>query len=169
MSDADGKSTGEVRAGGAPKRLARLIPWLITAVCFTYLYYRLTGAAAREGLSFTTYLANVFAKVSWGHWLALMIPYSLFFFAIDSLIVWRVINWFNTRVRYGAILPIPLLIRTKPVAPRGSVRNTRWYIAGDAWSIRCWNEPPPFLPWAPATLNTRPVGPYHDRSRGGDE
>ena len=106
MSDTNGGNTGEAGAGGAPRRLAKLVPWLITAVCFAYLYSRLSGAAARDGLSFTTYLANVFAKVSWGHWLALMIPYSLFFFAIDSLVLWRVINWFNTRVSYGAILPI---------------------------------------------------------------
>ena len=48
----------------------------------------------------------MFANVSWGRWLALMIPYSVFFFLIDSLVVWRVINWFNARVRYVDILPI---------------------------------------------------------------
>ena len=35
-----------------------------------------------------------------------MVPYSLFFFLIDSLIVWRVINWFNARVSYTDILPV---------------------------------------------------------------
>jgi hypothetical protein len=39
-------------------------------------------------------------------WLALMIPYSAFYFLIDSLVVWRVVNWFNTRVAFGDILPI---------------------------------------------------------------
>ena len=48
----------------------------------------------------------MFANVSWGRWLALMIPYSAFFFLIDSLVVWRIVNWFNTRVRYVDILPI---------------------------------------------------------------
>lgn len=106
MNDTGGEDTGAIREQRAPRRLARLLPWLITAACFSYLYYRLSGAAARDGLGLTTYLANVFSNVSWGRWLALMIPYSLFYFAIDSLIVWRVINWFNTQVRYGAILPI---------------------------------------------------------------
>ena len=35
-----------------------------------------------------------------------MIPYSAFFFLIDSAVVWRVINWYNTRIAYGDILPI---------------------------------------------------------------
>jgi hypothetical protein len=35
-----------------------------------------------------------------------MVPYSAFFFLIDSLVVWRIINWFNARVRYADILPI---------------------------------------------------------------
>ncbi len=87
-------------------RWQRLLPWLITLACFGYLYMRLSGAAAREGLSLVEYLAGVFASVSWARWLALMVPYSAFFFLIDSLIVWRVVTWFNTQVRYGDILPI---------------------------------------------------------------
>ncbi|MEE8580087.1 MAG: hypothetical protein V3T33_00740 [Myxococcota bacterium] len=84
----------------------RIFPWLITVACFAYLYTKLAGAAAREGESLLVYLSGVFGKVSWGSWLALMIPYSLFFFLIDSVIVWRVVNWFNARVRYTDILPI---------------------------------------------------------------
>ena len=42
-------------------------------------------------------------------WLALMIPYSLFFFAIDTLIVWRVINWFDAKVAYVDIMPVRAL------------------------------------------------------------
>jgi hypothetical protein len=44
--------------------------------------------------------------VDWVRWLALMIPYSAFFFLIDSLVVWRVVSWFNARVSYASILPI---------------------------------------------------------------
>ena len=84
----------------------RLLPWLITAACFAYLYTRLDGAAMRQGETVFTYLSGIFAKVSWGTWLALMVPYSLFFFLVDSVIVWRVVNWFNTPVRYRDILPI---------------------------------------------------------------
>jgi hypothetical protein len=75
-------------------------------LCFLYLYGRLEGAAAREGTTLGPYLAEVFRSVSWDRWLALMIPYSIFFFLIDSLVVWRVVSWFNARVRYVDILPV---------------------------------------------------------------
>lgn len=84
----------------------QLLPWAIAAICFGYLYTRLSGAAAREGLTLFEYLGGVFGRVSWVHWLALMVPYSAFFFLVDSLIVWRVVSWFNTPVSYGSILPI---------------------------------------------------------------
>ena len=83
-----------------------ILPWLITAACFAYLYTRLDSAAARDGQTLVMYLAEIFAKVNWGLWLALMIPYSAFFFLIDSAVVWAVINWYNTKVRYRDILPI---------------------------------------------------------------
>jgi hypothetical protein len=35
-----------------------------------------------------------------------MVPYSAFFFLVDSLVVWRVVNWFNARVAYLDILPV---------------------------------------------------------------
>ncbi len=35
-----------------------------------------------------------------------MVPYSVFFFLVDSLVVWRTITWFNTRVSYADVLPI---------------------------------------------------------------
>ena len=89
-----------------PALWQRTLPWLITLVCFAWLYTRLSGAAAREGLTLASYLLRVFANVPWHLWLALMVPYSAFFFLIDSAVVWRVVNWFNARVRYLDILPI---------------------------------------------------------------
>jgi hypothetical protein len=44
--------------------------------------------------------------VNWYEWLALMIPYCFFYLIFDSLVVWRVINWFNAKIRYADILPI---------------------------------------------------------------
>ena len=89
-----------------PSTWKRGIPWLITIVCFAYLYTRLSGAAAREGQETLEYLLATFRRVDWVAWLALMIPYSAFYFMVDSLVVWRVVNWFNTRVAFGDILPI---------------------------------------------------------------
>jgi hypothetical protein len=87
-------------------RAARLLPWVITIACFAFLYTRIDGAAQRQGSSLVPYLAQVFEKVDWWRWLALMVPYSLLFFLIDSLVIWRVVNWFNARVPYRDILPV---------------------------------------------------------------
>jgi len=83
-----------------------LIPWVITLACFAFLYTRIAGPAEAADMSVAAYLGNVFASVNWLAWLGLMIPYSLFFFAIDSLVVWRVINWFDAKVAYRDILPV---------------------------------------------------------------
>ena len=84
----------------------RLLPWLITAACLAFLYTRLAGAAQAQGSSLVPYLAGIFARVSWLRWLGLMIPYCLFFFLIDTLVLWRAVNWFNTKISYGEIIPI---------------------------------------------------------------
>ena len=84
----------------------RLLPWVVTLLCFFYLYHRLDRAAAAEGRPLLPYLAAIFESVSWPLWLCLMVPYCVLFFAIDSLVVWRVITWFNTRLRYTDVLPI---------------------------------------------------------------
>jgi hypothetical protein len=84
----------------------RLAPWLITAACFTHIYRRISAQAANVDQGAFEFLIGAFANVHWGFWLLLMIPYSIFYFLVDSLVVWRVVNWFNTRVRYVDILPI---------------------------------------------------------------
>ena len=84
----------------------RALPWLVTAACFAFLYYRIDKPAAAAGMSVVPYLIEGFRNVSWSWWVALMVPYSLFYFMIDSLVTWRVINWFNARVRFSDILPI---------------------------------------------------------------
>ncbi len=86
--------------------LDKLLPWVITIACFAFLYTRIAGPAAAQGMSVVAYLGSVFTTVNWLAWLGLMIPYSLFFFAVDSLVVWRVINWFNAKVAYTDILPV---------------------------------------------------------------
>src|SRR5690606_15395515 len=80
-----------------PSLAARVVPWAITLACFAFLWTRVDGAARRQGSSALPFLMSVFEKVDWWTWLALMVPYSAFFFLIDSLVVWRVVNWFNAR------------------------------------------------------------------------
>lgn len=79
---------------------------LVALLCFGYLYLRLDSAAAREGLGLMAYMGAVFANVNWAAWLALMAGYSALYFLIDTLVVWRVINWFVAEVTYKDILPI---------------------------------------------------------------
>lgn len=93
-------------AGKKGKPWQRVLPFLITAACFAYLYTRLSSAAAREGSGLVAYLLKSFENVSWTHWLALVIPYCFLYLLIDSLVVWAVINWFNAKIRYADILPI---------------------------------------------------------------
>ena len=88
------------------RRWLRVLPWLVTLACFAYLYARLAGAAAAQGQALVSYLAAVFAQVSWGRWLLLMVPYCALFLVVDSLVVWRVIGWFNAPLRYRDVLPI---------------------------------------------------------------
>jgi len=97
----------EVPAGKKkPNPIGRVIFLALTAACFAYLYYRLNGAAAREGLGLVEYMAQVFATVNWLPWLVLMIGYSLFYFAIDTLVVTKALNWFVADIKYKDIMPI---------------------------------------------------------------
>jgi hypothetical protein len=90
----------------ASKTLGRVVVLAITVACFACLYYRLNGAAAREGLPLTGYMARVFANVRWLPWLLLMMVYSCFYFTIDTLVVTRALNWFIKPIRYRDIAPI---------------------------------------------------------------
>jgi hypothetical protein len=93
-------------AGKKAKPWQRLSPFLITLACFAYLYSRLSHAATAEGSGLLPYLLKSFENVSWGRWLALMIPYCFLYLVFDSAVVWCVINWFNVKIRYADILPI---------------------------------------------------------------
>ena len=89
-----------------PNPIGRIIFIIITAICFVYLYYRLNGAAIREGLSLTEYMIQVFANVNWIPWLVLMMGYSLFYFLIDTFVATKSLNWFLAEIKYKDILPI---------------------------------------------------------------
>ena len=102
MTTAD--STGPARPKSPLWQRAAL--WLVTIACFGWLHTRIAAAAARQGETVASYLVDTFANVAWLPWLALMIPYSAFFFLVDSTVVWRVVSWFNARVKWTAILPI---------------------------------------------------------------
>src|SRR5207247_2494993 len=87
-------------------RWQRALACVETVSCVAWRAQRIAGAAARQGKAAHDYLMDVFMSVPWHLWLALMIPYSAFFFLVDSTVVWRVVNWFNARVPWREILPI---------------------------------------------------------------
>jgi hypothetical protein len=96
----------EAAIASRPPLWQKALPWLITLICFGFLWTRLHGAAGRAGMDVGSYMARVLESVRWGPWLALMVPYSLLFLLIDTVVIWRVIHWFNAPVRLLDVLPI---------------------------------------------------------------
>jgi hypothetical protein len=79
---------------------------LIAAGCFYLAFRKIAAAAALEGLSVIGYLGRFFEEANWLAWLALMVPYSVFFLLIDSFVTCKAIRWFNAPVHYLEVLPI---------------------------------------------------------------
>ena len=88
------------------KGAGRIVFLALSVACFGYLYYRLNGAAAREGLSLVAYMVRVFGSVQWVPWIGLMVAYSGFYFLIDTLVATRALTWFIRPIRYRDLLPI---------------------------------------------------------------
>ncbi len=103
MTDAVENSGGSRVSG----YLFRAATWLLALGCFYLVYTRIEAAAARDGLTAFTYLVEFFRGADWTLWLAVMIPYSVFFFLVDAHATWRVVRWFNAPdLRLRNILPI---------------------------------------------------------------
>lgn len=105
-SESPTEETSEAAPARKKNPYGRIAFLILTAACFGYLYFRLNGAALREGLSLAEYMSQVFATVNWIPWLLLMICYSLFYFAVDTLVVTRALNWFVADIKYKDIAPI---------------------------------------------------------------
>ena len=94
-------------SGVARGYLLRSATWLLAFGCFYLVWSRTEAAAARDGLTVLGYLARFFGEANWLAWLALMIPYSVFFFLVDAHVTWRVVRWFNApALRLEDMLPI---------------------------------------------------------------
>ncbi len=87
--------------------LFKTLTWLLAAGCFYWVYTKIAGAAAKENISAWAYLIDFFSEANWLLWLSVMMPYSVFFFLVDSNVTWRVLRWFNApELKYGNVLPI---------------------------------------------------------------
>lgn len=92
---------------GSKPVFLRILTWLVAIGCFYLVYGRIEVAAARQELSPLSYLAAFFKEADWVFWLALMIPYSIFFFLVDTHVTWRVVRWFNApALKLREVLPI---------------------------------------------------------------
>lgn len=84
-------------AGRAVARAAKvLLPWILTVLIFAYLFRKWPVAKVVES----------FAAARWGLYLALMAPYSVAYFMIDTLAVTTAVRRFHAPVRYRDILPV---------------------------------------------------------------
>jgi hypothetical protein len=106
MNETTDTENSEVKSSTQRPLWQKVLPWVITIGCFTFLYSRVNSAAAAQDSALIPYLMQVFERVSWWRWLAMMAPYTLFFFLLDTLIIWKVINWFNVKISYLNILPV---------------------------------------------------------------
>jgi hypothetical protein len=85
----------------------RAITWALAFGCFYLVYGKIEVAAARDGLGVVDYLIAFFGGANWALWLAMMIPYSVFFFLVDAHATWRVIRWYNAPdLKLRDVLPI---------------------------------------------------------------
>jgi hypothetical protein len=76
--------------------ITRLLPWLITAGIFAFIFSRIPVSEVIAELS----------NVRFAPYLALMLPYSLFYCLVDTFVLTRVIHWFHQPVPYRRLLPI---------------------------------------------------------------
>jgi hypothetical protein len=83
------------------------LTWGITIVCFYAVFLKIEKAASIKGLDPYSYLFLFFSEANWVAWLALMIPYSCFFFLVDAHVTWRVVRWFNApKLKFPKMLPV---------------------------------------------------------------
>jgi len=86
--------------GRRPNPIARAaklaLPWILTIVILEYFRRRWNLSA----------IADTLAGARWGLYLALMVPYSIVYFLLDTLAVTTVVRRFHTPVRYRDILPV---------------------------------------------------------------
>ncbi len=88
------------RARRRESRVARVakaaLPWILTALILDYFRRRWNLGAVVDTL----------AGARWGLYLALMLPYSIAYFLLDTLAVTTAVRRFHTPARYRDILPV---------------------------------------------------------------
>lgn len=92
MSERSGKG-----AANPLVRVAKLtLPWILTLAILEYFRRRWNLAT----------IVDTLAGANWGLYLALMAPYSIVYFLLDTLAVTTVVRRFHAPVRYRDVLPV---------------------------------------------------------------
>src|SRR5690606_39176379 len=92
-----GMSERPERTGNPIARFAKAaLPWVLTLLILEYFRRRWNVGAVIDTL----------AGARWGRYLALMVPYSIVYFLLDSLAVTTAVRRFHVPVRYRDILPV---------------------------------------------------------------
>ncbi len=81
---------------GRPPLVARLAPWIFTLLIFAMIFSKVPFSRVWEAL----------AGARLAPYVAIMVPYSVFYLLVDTFCVTRVINWFNCPIAYADVLPI---------------------------------------------------------------
>jgi hypothetical protein len=84
------------RSGGIARVVKIALPWILTAAILEYFRRRWNVGA----------IVDTLAGARWGLYVALMLPYSVAYFLLDSLAVTTAVRRFHTPVRYRDVLPV---------------------------------------------------------------
>ena len=107
MTESERASVTQKKEKKTGKLVFSVCTWLLTAGCFYLVWGKINTAAVLEDQEVIEYLLTFFGQANWVLWLGIMVPYSVFFFIVDTHATWRVIRWFNVSdIELKAILPI---------------------------------------------------------------
>jgi hypothetical protein len=73
-----------------------ILPPLVTAAIFVLIFRRVPFARFAEALRNADYLPFFTA----------LLPFSLFYFALDTVVLWRVVRWFHGELALADLLPV---------------------------------------------------------------
>ena len=105
MTESSSQPTSTQRS--AQGWIFKIVSWVLAFLCFYFVYTKVAGAAAQDGMTAVEFVWNFIKEANWWLWLAVMMPYSVFFFVIDSHVTWRAVRWFNEpTIKLTQILPI---------------------------------------------------------------
>jgi hypothetical protein len=91
----NGRKAGE-ETGKRRLLLRTLVPPLLTAAIFAFIFHKVPFSAFVEALRDADYL----------RFFAALLPFSVLYFALDTLVLWYVVRWFHGDLSFSDLLPV---------------------------------------------------------------